>query len=418
MSKATDYCIKVFDGTHTTPKPTKKGYRLLTSKNIMDGYLDKTDSYFISEEDYISINKRSRVKKWDVLFGMIGTVGNVCIITDDKIDYAIKNMGVFSCEDEYKAKWLYFYLKSPYVKKLNQNYLNGAIQKFLPLGYLRDLEIPDFTPDKIKVVDFLWSLEEKIRVNNKIDAELDKYLKEVFSLWFISYDFPNEEGKPYKSNGGSMIWNDLLQKKIPENWAAEKVGERINVIRGVSFNPDDTVEKKTDGFVQLLKSNNIQNDRVNFDNIVSVKKDLVSEDQYLTKGSIFVTMSSGSTAHVGKTAIIFYDMPYCFGAFCSKIEIQNDYQSFIASYFNSELFKTTIRTIVSGTSIKNISNNHLTDNVLAFPDKKTLRLFDDIYFPIFNERGNLQRQNIALKEEFEYYLVLLMNNQATFNEDL
>ena len=327
-------------------------------------------------------------------------------------------MGVFSCEDEYKAKWLYFYLKSPYVKKLNQNYLNGAIQKFLPLGYLRDLEIPDFTPDKIKVVDFLWSLEEKIRVNNKIDAELDKYLKEVFSLWFISYDFPNEEGKPYKSNGGSMIWNDLLQKKIPENWAAEKVGERINVIRGVSFNPDDTVEKKTDGFVQLLKSNNIQNDRVNFDNIVSVKKDLVSEDQYLTKGSIFVTMSSGSTAHVGKTAIIFYDMPYCFGAFCSKIEIQNDYQSFIASYFNSELFKTTIRTIVSGTSIKNISNNHLTDNVLAFPDKKTLRLFDDIYFPIFNERGNLQRQNIALKEEFEYYLVLLMNNQATFNEDL
>src|SRR5690554_6171063 len=110
MIKATEYCIKVFDGTHDSPKPADKGFKLLTSKNIMNGYLDKKNAYLISEEDYEKINKRSKVHKWDVLFSMIGTVGNVCLIEDNEIDYAIKNMGVFSCGNEYKAKWLYFYL--------------------------------------------------------------------------------------------------------------------------------------------------------------------------------------------------------------------------------------------------------------------------------------------------------------------
>ncbi len=95
MIKASGYCLNVFDGTHSTPKPQNSGYKLLTSKNIMSGYLDKNDAYFISKEDYDAINSRSLVRKWDVLFSMIGTVGNVCLVEDDVVDYAIKNMGVF-----------------------------------------------------------------------------------------------------------------------------------------------------------------------------------------------------------------------------------------------------------------------------------------------------------------------------------
>lgn len=170
--KATEYCINVFDGTHDTPKPQKTGYKLLTSKNIMDGYLDKSDAYFISKEDYEFINMRSQVHKWDVLFSMIGTVGNVCIVEDDEVDYAIKNMGVFSCLDEWKAKWLYFYLQSPYIKKINNNYLNGAIQKFLPLGRLRDLPIVALDSSKLEITKFLWNIQEKIKINNRINDNL------------------------------------------------------------------------------------------------------------------------------------------------------------------------------------------------------------------------------------------------------
>jgi len=232
MIKATEYCIKVFDGTHDSPKPADKGFKLLTSKNIMNGYLDKKNAYLISEEDYEKINKRSKVHKWDVLFSMIGTVGNVCLIEDNEIDYAIKNMGVFSCGNEYKAKWLYFYLQSPYVKKLVENFLNGAIQKFLPLGWLRELEIPSFNEEKMRIVDILWNFESKIKTNHKINAELESMAKTLYDYWFLQFEFPNENGKPYKSSGGKMVWNEELKREIPEGWEVKNAYEIADIKTG------------------------------------------------------------------------------------------------------------------------------------------------------------------------------------------
>ena len=216
---STEYCNKVFDGTHDTPKPCKEGtHKLLTSKNIMSGYLDKSDAYCISDEDYDAINIRSKVHQWDVLFSMIGSVGNVCIVKDDNIDFAIKNMGVFSCLEERKAKWLYYYLQSPYVKKLIQNYLNGAVQKFLPLEWLRNIDIPEYTHETSKIVDFMEIIDSKISNNTAICADLESIAKLLYDYWFVQFDFPDENGKPYKSSGGKMVWNDELKREIPAGW--------------------------------------------------------------------------------------------------------------------------------------------------------------------------------------------------------
>ena len=237
--KATDYCKNVFDGTHDTPKPAVKGYKLLTSKNILNGRLDKEDAYYISVEDYDAVNQRSRVKQWDVLFSMIGTVGNVCLVTDEKIDFAIKNMGDFSCEDEERAKWLYYSLQGPYAKKLMENYLNGAVQKFLPLGWLRDLDIPEYDAEKKSIVGFLWDIDSKIANNNAICSNLEAMAKLLYDYWFVQFDFPDENGKPYKSSGGKMVWNDELNREIPAGWEAGVLG--------------DVIEKYTDG----ISSSNI-----------------------------------------------------------------------------------------------------------------------------------------------------------------
>jgi len=135
--KACKYCNTIFDGTHGTPSPTKSGFKLITSQYIQDKTLNIADAYYISDADYFAINKRSKVKKWDILFSMIGTVGNIYLEKSDDIQYAIKNIGVFSCGEEGRAKWIYYYLQSSYAKSVISNYLNGAVQKFLPLGFLR-----------------------------------------------------------------------------------------------------------------------------------------------------------------------------------------------------------------------------------------------------------------------------------------
>ena len=106
-----EYCESVRDGTHDTPKPTSEGFPLVTSKAIKNNKIDFDACYFISEDDYNKINKRSKVDKWDVLMTMIGTVGRLLLVKDIS-SYAIKNIALFKVNDEYKAKWLYYYLST------------------------------------------------------------------------------------------------------------------------------------------------------------------------------------------------------------------------------------------------------------------------------------------------------------------
>lgn len=222
--KAEEYCISVFDGTHDTPKATETGYKLVTSKNILSNTLDLNSAYFISEEDFVNINKRSKVKQYDILFSMIGTVGSLYFETSDTIDYAIKNIGVFSCGDKEKAEWLYYYLQSSYAQQYIKRYLNGAVQKFLPLKGLREFPVPQFNKELHNRIKILLNIDQKIQTNNQINQELETMAKTLYDYWFVQFDFPDQNGKPYKSSGGKMVYNPELKREIPEGWGVEKLG--------------------------------------------------------------------------------------------------------------------------------------------------------------------------------------------------
>ena len=223
--KAEEYCVSVFDGTHDTPKVTETGYKLVTSKNILSNTLDLNSAYFISEEDFVNINKRSKVKQYDILFSMIGTVGSLYFETSDTIDYAIKNIGVFSCGDKEKAEWLYYYLQSSYARQYIKRYLNGAVQKFLPLKGLREFPVPQFNKELHNRIKILLNIDQKIQINNQINQELEAMAKTLYDYWFVQFDFPDQNGKPYKSSGGKMVYNPELKREIPEGWGVEKLGD-------------------------------------------------------------------------------------------------------------------------------------------------------------------------------------------------
>ena len=223
--KAEEYCVSVFDGTHDTPKVTETGYKLVTSKNILSNTLDLNSAYFISEEDFVNINKRSKVKQYDILFSMIGTVGSLYFETSDTIDYAIKNIGVFSCGDKEKAEWLYYYLQSSYARQYIKRYLNGAVQKFLPLKGLREFPVPQFNKELHNRIKILLNIDQKIQINNQINQELEAMAKTLYDYWFVQFDFPDQNGNPYKSSGGKMVYHPELKREIPERWGVEKLGD-------------------------------------------------------------------------------------------------------------------------------------------------------------------------------------------------
>ena len=149
--KSLSEIIEVKDGTHDSPKPQDNGYFLLTSKHLTERGLDYASAYKISKEDYESINKRSKVDTNDILFSMIGTIGNSYFVEETKINFAIKNMALFKTSAKrWFSEYMYLYLSSCDYKHYEGNSLSGSIQKFVPLRTLRDMPIL-YHEDIIKV---------------------------------------------------------------------------------------------------------------------------------------------------------------------------------------------------------------------------------------------------------------------------
>ena len=149
--KSLSEIIEVKDGTHDSPKPQDNGYFLLTSKHLTERGLDYASAYKISKEDYESINKRSKVDTNDILFSMIGTIGNSYFVEETNINFAIKNMALFKTSAKrWLSEYLYLYLSSCDYKHYEGNSLLGSIQKFVSLRTLRDMPIL-YHEDIIKV---------------------------------------------------------------------------------------------------------------------------------------------------------------------------------------------------------------------------------------------------------------------------
>ena len=159
----------VRDGTHDSPKYINSGYPLITSKNIQNGKISFKDINYISKEDYNNINKRSKVSIGDILMSMIGTVGNVALLSEE--NFAIKNVALFKEKSLLKNIFLIQYLQSNLFYKSINNLNEGGTQKFISLKNIRNLYINlPCLEEQTKIADFLSAFDRKID-NQKAQLE-------------------------------------------------------------------------------------------------------------------------------------------------------------------------------------------------------------------------------------------------------
>ena len=185
--RADEYCKFITDRTHDSPKQVNKGRKLITSKHLGRYGIDFEGAKNISESDYQKVISRSKVEQWDILFSMIGTIGNLYLERNHKIEYACKNMGIFQLGgDESKAKWLYYYLQTPKAKEYIEPSGRGTTQSYVPLAALRALPVDvvdGFTRDKI--VKILWDIDEKILTNQQVNKNLEQQAQAIYQQMFI-----------------------------------------------------------------------------------------------------------------------------------------------------------------------------------------------------------------------------------------
>lgn len=177
----------VRDGTHASPKYVSQGHPMVTSKNLTHSGLDMTDVSFLTDEDFNEINKRSKVSIGDILFGMIGTIGNPVIV--DRDDFAIKNVALIKekTSTPITNKWLLQYLKSPSFNRFIQKENAGGTQKFIALGLIRDmkLRVPELDEQQ-KIGSFFKQLDNTIALHQRKLDLLKEQKKGFLQKMFVS----------------------------------------------------------------------------------------------------------------------------------------------------------------------------------------------------------------------------------------
>ena len=159
----------VRDGTHDSPKYINSGYPLITSKNIQNGKISFDNINYISKEDYDNINKRSKVSVGDIIMGMIGTIGNVALLSEE--NFAIKNVALFKEKTLLKNIFLIQYLQSDTFYKSINNLNEGGTQKFISLKNIRNIYIKlPCLEEQTKIADFLSAFDRKLE-NQKAQLE-------------------------------------------------------------------------------------------------------------------------------------------------------------------------------------------------------------------------------------------------------
>lgn len=274
--------------------------------------------------------------------------------------------------------------------------------------------LPSIKTQRI-VSGFLSSIDKKIAINRRINERLEGMAKLLYDYWFVQFEFPNDEGKPYKSSGGKMVWNEKLKREIPEGWEVKNINELSKSDRGVTYDKSEIVNKRSG--ILVLRGNNIQNNHIVYDsNEVYVPQNLVSENQKIKKNDIVMTMSSGSKEHIGKCIMFQEDSDHTFGAFLNKFSPYR-YPHLLFLFFISDYFKTKIQKICSGTGINNLTNKTFDNIFIAIPyNQIILNTFELIIAKQYEEYGLNEKETNSLTSLRDFLLPMLMNGQVEIKE--
>ena len=360
----------------------------------------QTPMTFISRELFENFkSKYSYPKKGDILISAAGTIGKT-VIFDGRDSYFQDSNIVWIDNDELKVtnQFLYYYYQTkPWIPT------NGSTIKRLYNEDIRSLVItyPSHSEQK-KITKILSDLDSKIELNNKINAELESMAKLIYDYWFVQLDFPDENGKPYKSSGGKMVYNEKLNREIPQDWSNGELQDIANITMGQSPSGDSYNEDRngevfyqgcTDFGLRFPTNRKFTTQPTRFaktgDILLSVRApvgtmNIANEDCCIGRGLAALNSKNGSITHLDGV-------------------LQHMKQIF--DLMNS-----------SGTTFGSITKGDLFSIPVVIPDKKTLQRFDEVTNPMFEKQNLIGSENQMLEELRDWLLPMLMNGQVTIKD--
>ena len=233
-----------------------KKYKLNECCEILAGGTPSTkiDEYWNGDIPWLSVKDFGSVNKWvsateksisqqglencpstmlhkgDLILSARGTIGKTAIV-DKNMAFNQSCFGLRAKEDSISSDFLFYWFKNN--QQIFKSAQQGNVFKSVTLDFFDKnyVSVPDIYAQK-KIAAVLSAFDDKIALNQRINAKLEAMAKRLYDYWFVQFDFPNAEGKPYKSSGGKMVWNEVLKREIPDGWEVKKCADICKVVTG------------------------------------------------------------------------------------------------------------------------------------------------------------------------------------------
>lgn len=332
-------------------------------------------------------------------------------LLEEKQDIVCSNFcAAFRIKPEWDAKYVYYYLQHIYNAGVFFNF-EGKTSGLKNL--IMDTAFKSITIKKIaietqrSIANILSTIESKMAANRAINHYLEVMAKRLYDYWFVQFDFPDENGKPYKSSGGKMVWNEKLKREIPEGWSGGCFSDIANITMGQS--PDgSSYNEEGDGVIFYQGSTDFG---IRFP---SVRMYTTAPTRFAKRGDILMSVR----APVGAVNIANADC--CIGRGLSAINAKIGTITYI--YFVIHYLKVRFDNLNSaGTTFGSITKDELRGLPVVVPSDNVLKLFESASKPIFDMQMNIGQEIEGLTLQRDELLPLLMNGQVCvkqLNNDL
>lgn len=284
--------------------------------------------------------------------------------------------------------------------ELLKKYSAGSQTKFLTMKILENIQIADIPlNEQLKISKALALLDKQIKLNNEMVQKLQVLAQAIYTHWFLQFEFPNDEGKPYKSSGGKMIWNDKLKRELPEGWKVKNIKELCDITWGQcpdgnNILPLDTKENNTIKYCS--GAGDMRNGL-----LIDCQAKTNASKRYANKGDVLMSIAGS----IGALAIV--DEKISLGRAAMAFTPKKCTKLF--AYLAIKSLVDRIKQVASGSIQKVINDNHINDMNIPY---------NEIVFKMFEKYNGVIEEKIILSKESQMLislrnvlLPLLINNQ-------
>lgn len=415
--KLGDLVEKIVDNRGKTPPIVFSGYELLEVNAIKSN--SRTPDYsevekFVNEDVYKNWFRTGHIQKYDIIVPTVGTIGNVSISLQDRGSVA-QNLIALRLNKKCDPLFVYYLLSSPQYKENILNLDIGGVQPSVKVPHLLNLEIliPDYIEQK-QISEIISSIDDKIELNQQIIVNIEKLASVLFKQWFVDYDFPDRNKKPYKSSGGKMI-NSEEFGEIPEDWKIQLLTDFVDIGKGLSYKGSDLNNGGKNLLVGLKCFE--RGGGFRFDGTKQFNGEFKSQ-HVLTPGDLIVAMTdlTQGAEVLGKPAIVpniknAEHMVASLDVSILRPKIKLISKAYLYSLFIRQETQDRLFGYSNGSTVLHLSIKGLTEFKLAIAPDNVFNDFNSIVEPIFDQIQILNSEIQSLRTLKKSLLPALVNGR-------